>query len=195
MDCVSGHCTEQPGWSSGNRNGLANPIILFNPPSYHSPASTSLCPSRSPCSWALNVHRVNSGMPVVVACGGVRGGRRSGSSPMPGGTDPLVIRTPWETPWRALPTTNLSGSHIPLGLPRGASATSPRIACPPRPVGFPPLSSLEASHPTPPPPHDPATQASEPHPAQEASQKLMTFIRPLRQMESFFSLRNMLYSA
>lgn len=32
--------------------------------------------------------------------------------------DPLVIRTPWETPWRALPTTNLSGSHIPLGLPQ-----------------------------------------------------------------------------
>lgn len=49
---------------------LPNPIILFNPPSYHSPASHFPVSSRSPCSWALNVHWVNSGMPVVVACGG-----------------------------------------------------------------------------------------------------------------------------
>lgn len=102
MDCVSGPCTEQPGWSSGNCNGLAHPIILFNPPGYRSPASTSLWPSRSPRLWALNVYRVNSVMPVVVSCGGVRGGR-SGSSPMPGGADPLVIGTPRETPQESPP--------------------------------------------------------------------------------------------
>lgn len=110
---------------------------------------------------------------------------------------PLVTSFPrGDSPGKPAPPLTFQGAR-PSGSAQGASLPpAPEEPRPPRPLCFPP-SLLQKPHtllprlPTP----SPATQAPEPHPPQETSHKLMTFIRPLRQMETFFSLRNMLYSA
>lgn len=94
---------------------------------------------------------------------------------------------PGETPPAepSLPLT-LQGA-MPPGSPPGASATSPRRACPPEAPQLSPHLPRSLTPNSPAPPHlRPSHPGPEPHPPQEASHKLMTFVRPLRQMETFF---------
>lgn len=108
----------------------------------------------------------------------------SGSSLLPGEVGPLHGETHPGEPF-SLPALQGSG---PSGSTLDAPSQQPQNSSTRRgPSAF--LSSLPQNPhtllprvPTP----GPATQAPEPHPPQETSHKLMTFVRPLRQMETFF---------
>ena len=101
--------------------------------------------------------------------------------------DPLVISTPrGDSPSRALPTTKLSRSHAPWVYPR-CFCHQPQKSLPPEAPQLAPHLPRSLTPYSPAPPHlRPSHPGPEPHPPQEASHKLMTFIRPLRQMETFF---------
>lgn len=90
------------------------------------------------------------------------------------------MRLPQESPLRCQPVKEPG----PLGLPCALLTTSPRVARPSaaRPSLPAKPHTLRPRLPTP----SPATQAPEPHPPQETSHELMTLIRPLRWMETFF---------
>lgn len=97
-----------------------------------------------------------------------------------------MISAPWvASPSGVLPTTNLLRGQVlwvypgcsPPLAPEEPLLSGPLLSSPPSPRSLTPYSPSAPA---------PTAQAPEPHPPQETSHKLMTFVRPLRQMETFF---------